>query len=60
MYLAGRNKVFVKHLGGDADFLEKLGKYFGCMTMGRGVYPSLWREMGANRNPKTAAQMSDC
>ena len=33
MYLASRKKVFVKHLGGDVEFLEKLGKYFGCMMM---------------------------
>ena len=29
MYLAGKDKQFAKKLGGDDDFMEKVGKYFG-------------------------------
>ena len=33
MYLAGKHKDFVKRLGGDAESMEKVGKYFGGMMM---------------------------
>ena len=33
VYLAGKNKDFVKRLGGDAEFMEKVGKYFGGVMM---------------------------
>jgi len=33
MYMAGKDKQFAKKLGGDDDFMEKVGKYFGGTMM---------------------------